>query len=216
MDEVLKLGKPVAREGGEKEFGFPILTATMPLIDNLTQNTVGTFTLAIPRKLAHDLKNYAGSLDAGLTGVSTSMQEIAAATNDISNNQGQLHEEIRQVQVQLDSINDVMAFIKEIADETKMLGLNAAIEAARVGEAGRGFGVVAEEIRKLSAESKKTVAQIKLLTKHIEKSMGETAAASKSTLAVVEETSAVVQEVNTTVGEMARLSNQLMTMAVDL
>jgi len=82
------------------------------------------------------------------------------------------------VKSQLDNINSVMEFIKEIADETKMLGLNAAIEAARVGEAGRGFGVVAEEIRKLSQESKKTVVQIKELTQGIEKSMAETADAS--------------------------------------
>jgi methyl-accepting chemotaxis protein len=55
-----------------------------------------------------------------------------------------------------------------MADETQMSGLNAAIEAARAGDAGRGFGVVAEEIRKLSDQSKQTAEQIRQLTKTIE------------------------------------------------
>lgn len=57
---------------------------------------------------------------------------------------------------------------ENMADETQMSGLNAAIEAARAGDAGRDFGVVAEEIRKLSDQSKQTAEQIRQLTKTIE------------------------------------------------
>ncbi|MDR3590424.1 MAG: methyl-accepting chemotaxis protein [Negativicutes bacterium] len=214
--KVLQQNKLVIEETDEKIFGFPLLGAAAPLHDGQTGAVVGSFSLAIPRKLAKDLKSVAGSLDEGLTGVSASIQQITAATNDVSGNQSQLHEEIEKVKGQLENINNVMGFIKEIADETKMLGLNAAIEAARVGEAGRGFGVVAEEIRKLSEESKKTVAQIKELTREIDKSMNETANASQSTLAVTEETSAAIQEVNATIEEMTTLAGQLMQTAANL
>ncbi len=216
QSEALKQKKQVVQEVDASVFGFPILAAASPLTDEETGEIVGSFTLALPRKLANDLKDIAKSLDHGLTGVSASVEQITAATNDVSGRQGHLHEEIEKVEGLLEKINDVMTFIKEIADETKMLGLNAAIEAARAGEAGMGFGVVAEEIRKLSAESKKTVGQIKELTKEIEKSMNETAEASQSTLAVVEETSAAIQEVNATVEEMTGLANQLANTAANL
>jgi methyl-accepting chemotaxis protein len=161
-------------------------------------------------------KDIAGALDQGLTGVSAAVQQISAATNDASVNQTKLNGEIEKVKEQLGNINELMAFTKDIADETKMLGLNAAIEAARVGDAGRGFGVVADEIRKLSEESKKTVAKIREFTEEIEKRMNATMDKSQSTLAGVQETAAATQEVNATLEEMTSLASKLANTAANL
>ncbi|MBU2702112.1 archaellum component FlaC [Sporomusaceae bacterium BoRhaA] len=215
-DEAIKQKKLVTEDIDESVYGYPVIAASYPLMDEETGEAVGAFGISLPRKLADDLKHIASSLDEGLTGVATAIEQITAATNNVSDNQQQLHGEIGKSKELLDKINDVMNFIKEIADETKMLGLNAAIEAARVGEAGLGFGVVAEEIRKLSADSKNTVVQIKELTKEINKSMNETAEASESTLAVVEETAAATQEVNASIEEMTALAQKLSHTAADL
>lgn len=215
-DEAIKNKKQVVQEIDQAVYGFPVLAASSPLIDEETNECVGSFGLAVPRKLAQDLKQIVNSLEQGLTGVSASIQQITAATNNISGNQQQLHSEIGKVGDLVKKINDVMNLIKNIAEQTNMLGLNAAIEAARAGESGRGFSVVAEEIRKLSDVSKKTVLQISDLTKQIEKSMAETASASTSTLAVVQQTAAATEEVNASIEEMTSIAQNLAHTATEL
>lgn len=99
------------------------------------------------------LKEMAEKLADSTSTLASTSQEISAQTEEISAVSRAMSLAASQSQNRLKETDQVVGLIKAIAGQTNMLGLNAAIEAARVGEQGRGFGVVAEEIRKLAAST---------------------------------------------------------------
>jgi ligand-binding sensor protein len=141
------------------------------------------------------LKKVANSINDKLTQLSATMQELAASANDVKTNQESLNGEIQNVDKISGDINEVTDLIKDIADQTQLLGLNASIEAARAGVAGAGFGVVAQEIRKLSGNSKETVEKIREFTGMINTSVTETVMKGKQTSAIVEQQATAIETV---------------------
>jgi len=161
------------------------------------------------------LGNMSGELTESFSQISATMEELSSTSITVTENQHTLNSEILNVEKISEQINVILDSIKSIADETKMLGLNAAIEAARAGDAGRGFGVVATEIRALSQNSKETAIQISNLTSDIKASVKKTLDISNSTLINTEQQSAAIEETNASVEELLGLTMELNKLAND-
>jgi len=215
--KTIKSKQPIIEELDASIYEIPTLQACYPLFDeDNSDEVVGCFTIITPKEAATNLRNMSENLEVGLKGIASVIEELAASASNIHTNELELNKEIKQIINLSEEINEVSSFIKEIADETKMLGLNAAIEAARAGDAGRGFGVVAEEIRKLSEQSKSTVPKIKKLTDNIKSKVSDASERSQSSLASSQEQAAATEEITASVEEITSLSEELNKIAHDL
>jgi methyl-accepting chemotaxis protein len=107
----------------------------------------------------------------------------------------EMKEQIASVSEQTTQIKDILVIIKEIAEQTNLLALNAAIEAARAGEHGRGFAVVADEVRKLAERTQKSLVEIDTTTSMIVQGVIETQVNIDASAAQAEDIIAKTQDV---------------------
>lgn len=127
------------------------------------QNSFSEFALAMrtEQKSAVEAAQISIESRAALAHITSNLHEVSEKTQQTAHSVDNLHERAGQ-------IGGIVMLIKEIADQTNLLALNAAIEAARAGEQGRGFAVVADEVRKLAERTSRATSEISTLVASIQ------------------------------------------------
>lgn len=110
---------------------------------------------------------------------------------------------------EIEDISQVGSVMRELSDRTHLLGLNAAIEAAHAGEYGKGFGVVAEEVRKLAAMSKESLDTVHRKLEAIQQALREASQENRESTRYAGEQAAIAQELNAYVQMIERVVQEL-------
>jgi Methyl-accepting chemotaxis protein len=134
------------------------------------------------------------------------LDKVTAAFGKLAANSMQQEQQMNELQAEAGSISHVSKLIKELAEQSNLLAINASIEAARAGEHGRGFAVVAGEVMKLASETKRSAEAITTLTKTIVEAIEQTASLAREGReeAVVSET--CVQEAGSVFSQLFQAS----------
>lgn len=174
-------------------------------------------------KMLKELEARAQELAATARALSQAVEQLVGATEEIARGaesmarqSEQLNEAANEARNHLKETGKILKFIRMVAEQTKLLGLNAAIEAARAGEHGRGFTVVAQEVRKLAENSTSSADQISSILRNIENSVAAILRGIEETSGVIQRQAAVTQEVASNTQQLGRTAEQLSSLAAHL
>ena len=136
---------------------------------------------------------------------SSEVQKVVAGMATINSGAEELRAEMEDLSRKAESIGAILNVISDIADQTNLLALNAAIEAARAGEAGRGFAVVADEVRKLAEKTMQATAQVGQAIRGIQDGTAKNMAKVENTVRMVDDVTTLANNSGMALSEIVSL-----------
>jgi len=189
----MQSGEVMVREVSEQVYGIPFKSYAIPLREG--GEIVGCLMLAKSitviknsKKAISDLSEEVGEIAGVINGITSDVQKSSENTYEVN-------KLIDELLLETEKMNSILTTINKLSNSTKILGLNASIESARAGEAGRGFSVVAQEIGRLSANTTQAATEIAQMLTSIESQLQTIGGKSRETTDNFMQQAASLQEI---------------------
>lgn len=215
ISKAMKNKKRMVVEMPKEIFSFVYRATSTPIVDDKEQ-IVGCIATSVSLKRKYQLMEMAETLSESLSEISKGIEDIAKNAQDLAKTNIEVTDSAAKTKSDINETHKVLDIIKAIARRSNMLGLNAAIESAKAGEAGRGFSVVSDEIRKLSSGSQDAVKDVQKILMTSVENVGKIVDEIEHNSLGVQQQAAAVEEINASVEELTEVLNTLNSLSHEL
>lgn len=213
--EALRTGKIIIKDVSKEVYGVPFKSYAIPIKDD-NNMVIGIILVGKSLETRHKVSTLSENLATSFKQISASIQKVSSGVQNILDSNTKILGEVDQATENTKGTDDILKFVQNVSNQTNLLGLNAAIEAARAGEMGKGFSVVAQEIRKLSNTSSESIRRIDSVLRKIEESVNnisnkvnESSSFFEAQVAEFEEINASIEALSSTYRLLEELSKKL-------
>lgn len=203
---------PVVREIPASVYGFPFRSYSVPLHDD-DGNVIGALAIGRSLKRSDEMRGLSQNLSEFLSQSTGAIQELAEDVQKLAVTNGDIATKSKQASKETAGTADIVKMMQNITLQTNLLGINAAIEAANSGQAGRGFRVVAEEIQRLSRSATESTAKIESVLKDMSTSVEYIATKIVTSNELFQNQAVVLQDIAKSLDKLNKIAEQVRILA---